>query len=74
MLKSFFKGLKKDIRSTKILSRHEVLSPYMVGKSFLVHNGRSYLNLEVVRLRLGFKAGSFVLTRKTPVHKTRRRK
>ncbi len=45
----------------------------MVGKSFIVYNGKGFTRLEVVKLRLYKKAGEFVLTRKPPIHKKKRR-
>lgn len=46
----------------------------MVGRSFLVYNGKSYVRVEVVSLRLKAKAGEFVITRKFPKHKKKQRK
>lgn len=55
------------------LDRDEKLYPCMLGKSFQVYNGKKYERLEVVRLRVGMKAGQFIRTRKFPVHKKKER-
>lgn len=67
-------ALKSQLLTRRILSRNEVLQPWMVGRSFLVYNGKSYVRVEVVSLRLKAKAGEFVITRKFPKHKKKQRK
>jgi ribosomal protein S19 len=69
-----FKKLKNRLKQTKTIRRDEILEPWMLGSRFKVYDGKNFVLVEVVRLRLGKRAGEFVFTRKPPVHKKKKRK
>lgn len=52
----------KDI-NTK--SRNLVVLPLYIGKTVLVHNGKTFTKISIVREMVGHKLGEFVKTRKT---------
>jgi small subunit ribosomal protein S19 len=49
-------------------SRSSVISPEMVGHTFEVHNGRSFLPVKITEEMIGFRLGEFALTRKFTRH------
>lgn len=53
-----------DNKPIKTWSRRSVIFPEMVGLTFLVHNGRIFMELRVVEDMVGHYLGEFVLTRK----------
>jgi small subunit ribosomal protein S19 len=52
----------------KTWSRDSAISPQMVGLTFLVHNGRTHLAVNVTENMVGHKLGEFALTRKFTRH------
>lgn len=52
---------RKD--SIKTWSRTSTIVPEFVGHTFLVHNGRTHLNVYVTEEMVGHKLGEFALTR-----------
>lgn len=58
---------KKSLRKQKIL-------PFMVGKTFYIHNGRNFKKFSVVRSHVGFKFGEFSFTRRVVKHKIKKKK
>ena len=65
--KSVFKKIRK-------IPRSRILTQNMVGRVFKVHNGKNFSLIAVTNLKLGTKAGEYVLTRKPCVHKTKKKK
>lgn len=55
------RGDKKPI---KTWARASTITPQMVGLTFLVHNGKDFLNVYVDEGMIGHKLGEFSLTRK----------
>lgn len=47
----------------KTWSRRSTITPEFVGHTFLVHNGRAFLNVYVTEDMVGHKLGEFALTR-----------
>ncbi|MEW5307275.1 MAG: hypothetical protein WDW38_002482 [Sanguina aurantia] len=50
-------------------ARSSVILPDFLGCKFGVHNGKSYLPMEVKEAMVGHRLGEFAPTRKIPVHK-----
>lgn len=61
------KATKKNI-SIKTWSRACVISPEMVGVTFLVHNGKDFLSVYVDENKVGHRLGEFSPTRKFVRH------
>ncbi len=47
----------------KTWARRSTITPEFVGHTFLVHNGRAFLNVYVTEEMVGHKLGEFALTR-----------
>ncbi|MCS6788965.1 MAG: 30S ribosomal protein S19 [Patescibacteria group bacterium] len=52
----------------KTWSRDSEISPEMVGFSFLVHNGKNFVEVKINEAMIGHRLGEFVLTRKFIKH------
>lgn len=52
----------------KTWARNSSISPEMVGFTFAVHNGRTFINVKVVENMVGHKLGEFSPTRKFVRH------
>ncbi|MBI4032197.1 30S ribosomal protein S19 [Candidatus Berkelbacteria bacterium] len=52
----------------KTWARHSTISPEMVGRTFLVHNGKDFLSVHVIEDMVGHKLGEFAPTRKFRRH------
>lgn len=65
-------GPKK--RPIKTWSRASLITPEFVGHTFLVHNGKDFLNVYVVENMVGHKLGEFAPTRKFKTHGTHTKK
>lgn len=48
----------------KTWARASTITPEMVGMTFAVHNGKSFINVYVVENMVGHKLGEFAATRK----------
>lgn len=48
----------------KTWSRDSIISPEMVGITFMVHNGKTFIDVYVTENMVGHKLGEFSLTRK----------
>lgn len=53
-----------DRKPIKTWARASTITPEMVGMTFLVHNGKDFLNVFVDENMVGHKLGEFALTRK----------
>lgn len=77
VLKKLFNGLTKGKKNKKVpsvWSRRSTIIPQFVGRSIKVHNGRTFIQLNVTENMIGHKLGEFVLTRSKPVHKIKTKK
>ena len=54
----------KDKKAIKTWARASTIAPEMVGLTFLVHNGKDFLNVYVDENMVGHKLGEFSPTRK----------
>ena len=52
-----------DRRVVKTWSRRSTISPDMVGHTFAVHNGKSFIPVYVTENMVGHKLGEFAATR-----------
>lgn len=52
----------------KTWARNTTIIPEMIGRTFLVHNGRKFLEVFITEEKVGFKLGEFVLTRTFKAH------
>jgi small subunit ribosomal protein S19 len=59
---------------TRVWSRRSTILPQFVGRSFLVHNGKSFIPLRVAEDMIGHKFGEFATTRKKPAHKVNKKR
>lgn len=60
--KSLFTNLL-DKKSKKIWSRRSIISTGMIGTYVLIHNGKIFKRVLITRDHVGFKYGSFSVTR-----------
>ena len=79
MTRSLFKGPFVDgtLLSSKkkfIWSRQSSILPQFVHKKFKIHNGKSFIEIEIQESMIGHKFGEFALTRKRPTHKKKEKK
>lgn len=56
---------KNSIINNEKLSRNLTILPYHLDKVFLIHNGKSFTKVIILKEMIGFKLGEFVKTRKT---------
>lgn len=69
LMKKVKKALNtKDKKPIKTWARASTITPEMVGMTFLVHNGRDFLNVYIDENMVGHKLGEFSLTRKFVKH------
>ncbi|MAF79566.1 30S ribosomal protein S19 [bacterium] len=66
LLKKIEKGSKNT--PIKTWSRASEISPEMVGFTFLVHNGKDFLEVNVGEDMIGHRLGEFAITRKFVRH------
>ena len=64
LLKKIIKAKKgKDRKPIRTWSRASVITPEFVGHTFLVHNGKSFINIYVAENMVGHRLGEFAPTR-----------
>jgi small subunit ribosomal protein S19 len=66
--KKFLVNLKKSIKPIKTHLRDMLIIPEMMGKRILVHNGKSFQEINVDVEMLGRYLGEFVMTRNKVAH------
>ena len=49
----------------KLNCKASVITPFHVGKSFLIYNGKNFQNIFIHKKMVGYKFGIFLKTRKT---------
>jgi len=71
MTRSLWKGPFCEINQSvfKIWSRRSIILPQVIGKEFLIHNGKTFISLKVTEEMVGHKFGEFASTRRKPFHK-----
>lgn len=70
MSRSKWKGPYTNIKIEKkksykllIASRNSEIIPKFVGKTFKIHNGKTYFDVKITKEMIGYKFGEFVFTR-----------
>lgn len=58
------KAQKPSDKPIKTWARSSAISPEMVGYTFLVHNGKNFIEVNIVEDMIGHKLGEFSPTRK----------
>lgn len=58
-----------NLAFTKTFSRNTLLLPFLLGKKFLVHNGKTFLKVLVSENIVGHKLGEFSQTRRRYYYK-----
>ena len=66
--KKVYEDVKKDKANIKTHARDMLILPLMVGKTILVHSGKSFEAVRVESEMIGHRLGEFVLTRKKVEH------
>ncbi|MEM2116014.1 MAG: 30S ribosomal protein S19 [Candidatus Woesearchaeota archaeon] len=66
--KKLIEKIKKGKNDIKTRCRAMPILPFMVGKTFRVHNGKEYVPVVVSPEMIGHRLGEFALTRKPVVH------
>ncbi|MEM5782177.1 MAG: 30S ribosomal protein S19, partial [Candidatus Aenigmatarchaeota archaeon] len=66
--KKFLEKLRKSDKPVKTHLRDFVIIPEIVGKKVLVHNGNTWVGVDIKQEMLGHRLGEFALTRKKVVH------
>jgi small subunit ribosomal protein S19 len=63
LLKKVSAGLGEKGNSIKTWARHSQIPPEFVGKYFLVHNGRTFIEIFITEDMVGHRLGEFAPTR-----------
>lgn len=64
-LENEFINKKQGKKSFKIWNRSSTILPSFVGYNFQVHNGKTFVEIHVIKEMIGHKFGEFAITRKT---------
>lgn len=64
LLIDFLKAKNMNKKDIYTYSRKSIIIPLFVGFTFHVHNGKSFIKVNVTKEMLGFKLGEFSPTRK----------
>lgn len=59
---------------TRIWSRRSTVLPQFVGQKVRIHNGKTFVALNITEDMVGHKFGEFAMTRKRAVHKKKVKK
>jgi small subunit ribosomal protein S19 len=57
-----------------VLPRNAIITPRLVNKTVVVHNGKKHHELVILQDMVGFKIGEFSSTRTQHVHKKKQQK
>lgn len=63
---------KKPRHQINTCFRHAVIGPELIGLTVYVHNGMKFIPVHVSENHVGFKLGSFCLTKKRVKHKKKK--
>ena len=66
--KKFLERLRKSSKPVKTHLRDMIVLPEMIGRSISIHNGREYVQINIVPEMVGHYLGEFALTRKNVSH------
>ncbi len=68
LLKKVQKGKADDANPIKTWARRSTLSPEMIGFTFSVYNGKTFINVKVSEDMIGHKLGEFAPTTRFARH------
>jgi small subunit ribosomal protein S19 len=71
VIEKFIKESKKKIEQGKEIRthlRHLVVVPKMINMKIGIHNGKEFINIQIINEMLGHRLGEFVQTRKKVEH------
>jgi ribosomal protein S19 len=63
-----YENMKDNTKEYKIQKKEIILLPWMVGKTFKVHNGKTYVPITVKPEMLNKYIGAFVMCKMFPKH------
>lgn len=66
--KKFLENMRKTTKPLKTQLREMVIIPEMVSRRILVHNGNTWVAVDVKAEMVGHRLGEFALTRKKVIH------
>lgn len=66
--KQFIKKVQTSKKPVRTHLRRMIVLPFMVGKTILVHDGKSFQPVNVIEEMIGRRLGEFVFTRKRVQH------
>lgn len=66
--KNLLAKLKKGKNRIKTHAREMIIIPEMLDKTFLIHNGKAFIEVKVIPEMLGHRLGEFSLTRNRVAH------
>jgi small subunit ribosomal protein S19 len=64
-------NVKKEIQT---MSRDSTIIPLFIGKTFSIHNGKTFLKINITHDMIGYKLGEFAPTRKQFTFKKKKEK
>ena len=56
----------------KLMLRNQIITPNLIGKKILVHNGKSLCEFNISSNMVNFKIGEFCATKKKIIHKQKK--
>lgn len=63
-----------ESKPIKTHARYATITPDMINKSFMIHNGKNYILVKLTEHMIGHKLGEFVPTRKFKGHSGKKTK
>lgn len=66
--KIFLKDVMADKKNLKTHCRDLVITPHLLGKKVMVHNGKEFMAVEINLEKLGHVLGEFAMSRKRVGH------
>jgi small subunit ribosomal protein S19 len=69
-----FNKLVKELNKNNQIKRSAKITPLYLNQTFKIHNGKSFLELQVTENMMGHKFGEFAFTRSKYVYKKKKRK
>jgi len=66
--KKLIEKIKTSKKPVKTHLRSMMVLPFMIGKTILVHSGKTFLQVNVIEEMIGHRLGEFVFTRNRVAH------
>ncbi len=71
IIEKFLKKCNKKIEKEKKIKTHErdvIIVPKMIGLTIYIHNGKEFIQINIIPEMLGHRLGEFAITRKKVEH------